>query len=215
MPTPVAVKPALKPAPKPALKPATPAPKPVAAAPKSAVAAPPKPVAAAPKPALKPAMKAPAPAPKPVAAKAVPAPKAIPAPIPAAEVIQEQAPEAAAEVGAETGVEAGEAAVAQPDGETPAKKERKPRVAAGWVKEAHTPFEGNEANYIVSVLSKNEAGEITAPPAKRPGKAPYLRFMKYVDGALLSDILAQEGGPTRLDVIWDEQHQYIQLIPVS
>lgn len=205
------------------------APKPVAAAPAPA----PKPVAAAPKPAAAPAaVKAVAPAPKPVVARP-PAPAPTPVPV-AAEVDAAVAPEAAAEVAPDAGTQAEVAATLEAEGGIPAggeqvapepkKRGRKPRdpnapptAGTSWISAPHTPFEGHEAEYIVTLAPEylDAEGNPNPPAAKRPGKAPHARFMKYVSGALLSDVMAQEGGPTRLDVIWDEQHNYISLSPAQ
>jgi hypothetical protein len=240
---PVAAAPkAVAPAPKPAAPVAA---KPVAAAPVAAkpVAAAPKPVAAAPAPAPKPAaapkpapaaapVKAVAPAPKPVVARP-PAPAPTPVPV-AAEVDAAVAPEAAAEIAPDAGTQAEVAATLEAEGGIPAggeqvapepkKRGRKPRdpnaaptAGTSWITAPHTPFEGHEAEYIVTLAPEylDAEGNPNPPAAKRPGKAPHARFMKYVSGALLSDVMAQEGGPTRLDVIWDEQHGYISLSPAQ
>jgi hypothetical protein len=138
-------------------------------------------------------------------------PPRLPSPLPA--TVQETAPATEGETTATAPAETEAKKELTPE-ELEAKKAAR-KAISGFLSQPHTAFEGNEVGFTVSVLTKDEAGNIVAPAAKRPGKAPYNRYMKYVDGALLSEILAQEGGPTRADVVWDEQHGYIQLIAVS
>ncbi len=162
----------------------------------------PRPVAAqpvAPKPVPKPVVPLPVPAtPRPVAA----APKPVAAP---QSVAKAPAPPVSITHPVETAPEEEKKELTP---EQKAERQAKQRVVrARTMSTSGAPvlmlsdINGHEAEYTIQVLVENP----------KRGKSAE-RFAKYINGGTVAANFAVEGGPTALDVVWDQQHDFIRII---